>query len=103
PRGQITDGHPDLRRLTAILVGRTGDRHDPGESLDREVVTGLVAARPVRTEARDREPYQAGVEGLESLVGETQALEPAGALVLDEDVAPLDEAPHDPPTGITLE
>ena len=86
---------PTLRRLATLGVGEAGDRHQPGDGLDHEVVArplGVGAGRPV---AADRQVDEAAIERLERGVGEAQPLEAADPEVLDQDVGAADQAPQD--------
>ena len=60
----VADGDADLGRLAAVGVGVTGDRHQPADRLDDEVVARAGrAAGPVRAVAADREVDEPRVEG----------------------------------------
>ncbi|GAA3099435.1 hypothetical protein GCM10020001_015030 [Nonomuraea salmonea] len=85
---QVRDG----RAHAVGLVGRrAGQRHQAGLALGDLVVARAAALGAVVAEAGDRQDDQAGVELVQPLDGEAEAVEYAGAEVLDQDVAVADE------------
>ena len=84
----VADRDPDARRLGR----RAGDGDQPGLALHDEVVGVLVGVRPVRAVAGDVDVDDVRPERAHGLLPEAHAVGPAGRVVLEEDVAPLDQA-----------
>ncbi len=95
PRHDVADRDADLRRTTALVVGRPGDRHQAAGRLDHEVVAGPGRGRAGRPIARDRQVDEPRVDGLERRVIEPEPGEPPDSCVLDQDVAVGEEPAQD--------
>ena len=92
PGRDVGDRDADLRRVTAVGVGRAGDRHQPGLGLEQEVVARPADERPGRAVAADREMDEARVERGEDVVPEPEPGEAVRSEVLDEDVGVGEES-----------
>ena len=86
PGQDVADRHADLGRAAAVGVGGAGDRHQPADGLDDEVVAGPVGRRAARSVARDREVDEPRVERPQRLVVEPEPGEAIAPEVLDQDV-----------------
>ena len=86
PGQDVADRHADLGRAAAVDIGGAGDRHQPADGLDDEVVAGPVGRRAARSVARDREVDEPRVQGPERLVVEAEPGEAIAPEVLDQDV-----------------
>ncbi len=86
-------GVVDRRRaeLDRMHVLGAGHRHDAGGGLDDVIVGGLLAARPVLAERRERRVDQPRIDRGQRLVTKPQGFERAGAVVLDEHVGGRDQ------------
>ena len=89
PGEQVADRDADAGRVVGV---RAGERHQPGLALGDLVVAGAAALGPVVAEAGDRQDDQPRVELVQPLDREAQAVEHAGAEVLDQHVAVPDQA-----------
>ncbi len=69
---------------------RAGHRHQPGHGLQDVVVAGLLRAWAVLAKGGHRAVDQPGIDRRQCLVAESERLEGAGAVVLDEDVRLFD-------------
>lgn len=88
PGEQVADRH--AHALRRVGVG-SGDGHEPGLALGDLVVARAPTLRTVVTEAADREHDETGVELVEPVVAEAEAVHDPRTEVLDEDVGALDE------------
>ena len=72
-----------------------GDGHQARHALRHEIEAALARHRPGAAEARDLAIDQAGIDGLQHVVAETELLHRALAVVLDQRVGVLHEALQD--------
>ncbi len=71
------------RGLDRLALGLAGERHDPAEALDHEVVAGARRVGAVLAEAGDRAGDEPRVEGAQGLVVEPVLLQAPDLEVLD--------------------
>src|SRR5207247_3658808 len=86
--GHVGDGDTAAHPVPARLAG---DADDPALGLEEEVERGPVAIGPILAEAGDRAVDDAGVAITGRLVSQAEPGEGTHAVVLQHDVAPLDE------------
>ena len=99
--GAVVDrGRAELDRVHVLGAGH---RHDAGRRLDDVVIGGLVAARAVLSERRERGIDQARIDFRQRLVAQPERLERAGAVVLHEHVGGLDQRFEDFAVALLLE
>ena len=98
-------GVVDRRRaeLDRMHVLGAGHRHDAGGRLDHVIVGGLVAARAVLAEGRERRVDQPRIDLRQILVAEAERLERAGPVVLDEHVGGRDQLLQDLAAALGLQ
>ncbi len=104
-RARHAGGVIDRRRaeLDRMHVLGAGHRHDAGGRLDHVIVGGLLPARAVLAESRERRIDEARVDLRQVLVAEAQRVERAGAIVLDEHVGCRDQLLQDFAAAFGLE
>ncbi len=104
-RARHAGGVVDHRRaeLHRMHVLRAGHRHDPGRGLDHVVIGGLVAARPLLAEGRERGVDQPRVDRGQRVIAQPQGIERAGPVILDEHIGGGDELLEDLAVFLLLE
>jgi hypothetical protein len=100
PGEEVADRHADP--LGVVGVG-AGERHEATLALGDLVVAGAPALGAVVPEPADREEDETGVELVEPLGREAEAVEHPGAEVLDEHVGVDDESAQHLGTVVGLE
>ena len=85
--GRVIDHRrADLDRPACLRARGSGDSRS---RLDRVIVGGLRAARPVLPERRHRRVNELGLQARELFIAQTQRLERAGAVIFDQHVGPI--------------
>ncbi len=88
--------HADLLRAAARqIVTLAGHAHQSADTLEDEVIAGLVRARAGLAVARDRAVDQRRIDRLQAFIVEPVALEVADLVVLEDDVRFGCELAHD--------
>ena len=100
PGEQVADRYADPLR---VVGSGAGERHQAGLALGDLVVAGATALGAVVAEAGDRQHHEARVALHERVDPEPEALEDAGAEVLDEHVGAVDELQQHLAVGLGLE
>jgi len=100
PGGDVADGHPDARRLAAVLAG---DAHHAAHPLHDHVVGGPGRVRACASESRHRRVDQARVTHVQRVPAEPQLVHRPGPEVLDEHVGHVEQPLEDLAVGRGVE